>query len=81
MPARRDSRELVQPPAVQLNARRIVAVGTLLWFIAFLALVPFYSSLGHHHHRVWLWTCLAGTICGLAGWSLMIRHRRLGRTI
>jgi RsiW-degrading membrane proteinase PrsW (M82 family) len=78
-----EGRALVQPPAVVMNARRIVAVGTGIWFVAFLALLPFYTSLGHQHpsHRVWLWTCLAGTFCGLAGWSLMVRHRRLGRTI
>ena len=64
-----------------MNAHRIVAVGTLIWFVAFVVLLPFYSSLGHHHHRVWLWTCLAGWVLGLIGWSLMVRHRRQGRTI
>lgn len=73
--------ELVTPPAVQINARRIVAAGTLLWFVAFVALLPFYGWLGRHDHRVWLWTCLAGTILGASGWSIMTRHRGMGRTI
>lgn len=73
--------ELVTPPAVQINARRIVAVGTLVWFAAFAVLLPFWGWLGRHDHRIWLWTCFAGTLCGVAGWSLMTRHRSMGRTI
>jgi hypothetical protein len=76
-----DKRDLVQPPAVQINARRVVAVGTALWFVAFVVLLPFYSRLGDHGHRVWLWTCLAGGILGLIGYSIMSRHRGEGRTI
>jgi hypothetical protein len=74
-------RKLVQPPAAQMNTRRIVAVGTGLFFLAFLALLPFYRWLGEHHHRVWLWTCLAGALLGIAGWSIMVKHKHEGRTI
>ncbi len=73
--------ELVTPPPVQINARRIVMAGTLLWFVAFVALLPFYGWLGDHHHRIWLWTCLAGGCLGIVGYSLMARHRKAGRTI
>jgi hypothetical protein len=73
--------QLVTPPAVQINARRIVAIGTALWFLAFVALLPFYPWLGRHDHRVWLWTCLAGWILGLLGLAIMMRHRGQGRTI
>jgi hypothetical protein len=73
--------DLVTPPPVQINARRIVAVGTLLWFVGFVALLPFYGWLGDHGHRIWLWTCLAGWILGLIGSAIMMRHRRIGRTI
>ena len=66
---------------MQINARRIVAIGTLLWFVAFVALLPFYGWLGDHGHRIWLWTCLAGWILGLIGSAIMMRHRRIGRTI
>ncbi|MGI8762044.1 MAG: DUF2530 domain-containing protein [Jatrophihabitantaceae bacterium] len=72
---------LRQPPAVQIDARRIVAIATGLWLLAFLVLLPFWSWLGHHGHRVWLWTCLAGWVLGLAGYSIMLRHRGQGRTI
>ncbi|MFN2559764.1 MAG: DUF2530 domain-containing protein [Jatrophihabitans sp.] len=73
--------DLVTPPAVQINARRIVAVGTLIWFVAFVALLPFWKWLGEHGHRIWLWTCLAGWVLGLLGLAVMVRHRRAGRTI
>jgi hypothetical protein len=74
-------RQLVQPPPVQMNARRIVAAGTAAWFVAFVVLLFFWSWLGSHGHRIWLWTCLAGWVLGLIGWSIMMRHRRMGRTI
>jgi hypothetical protein len=73
--------ELVTPPAVPINARRIVAAGTAIWFVAFVALLPFYGWLGRHDHRIWLWTCLAGWCLGLLGLAVMSRHRRDGRTI
>lgn len=74
-------RELVTPPAVRINARRIVLLGTAAWFVAFVVLLPFYGWLGRHDHRIWLWTCLAGWVLGLIGWSLMVRHSRMGRTV
>lgn len=76
-----EQRRLVQPPPVQMNARRLVAIGTILWFVAFVVLLPLYGWLGRHDHRIWLWTCLAGWILGILGWSIMMRHRSMGRTI
>jgi hypothetical protein len=76
-----DKRELAQPAAVQINARRITAVGTALFFLGFVVLLPFYGWLGRHDHRIWLWTCLAGAILGVFGYTIMRRHRGEGRTI
>lgn len=73
--------DLIVPPPVQVNARRIVVAGTLLWFVAFVALLPFYGWLGDHGHRLWLWTCLAGWVLGLTGLAIMSRHRRAGRSL
>ena len=64
---------------MQIDARRVVVSGTLLWLLGFLALLPFWSWLGTHHHRVWLWTCLAGAVLGVVGYLLMAKHRREGR--
>jgi Protein of unknown function (DUF2530) len=70
-----------RPPAVQVDARRIVYIGTAIWFLAFVVLLPMYSWLGKHDHRIWLWTSLAGWLLGIAGSLLMRRHRAQGRTI
>jgi hypothetical protein len=72
--------ERKRPAAVQSDPRPIVVVGTALFFVAFV-LLPFYSWLGEHHHRDWLWTALAGWLLGFVGWALLRRHRREGRTI
>ena len=61
------------------DTRPIVLVGTVLWFVAFVVLLPFYGWLGRHGHREWLWTCLAGWLLGLAGWLLLRKHRQEGR--
>jgi Protein of unknown function (DUF2530) len=71
------------PPRVEpitVNSARVVLVGTSLWAIAFVALLPFYTELGHHHHRNWLWTCLAGIGVGAFGYLLTRRHKATGRT-
>jgi hypothetical protein len=74
-------KELKTPPEpVQVDSRRIVLIGTGLWFVAFVALLPFYDWLSRHGHRIWLWTCLAGWILGLVGLALVRKHRDDGRT-
>jgi hypothetical protein len=73
--------DLVVPPPARLNTRRIIIVGTVVWFLGFVGLQPWYGWLGDHGHRVWLWTCLAGWVLGLMGLVLMVRHRRAGRTL
>lgn len=83
-----DERALKQPPAVQMNSQRVAAAGTAIFFVAFLVLAPCYGWLGHHHkiwfattEHVWFWTCLAGWVVGLFGWTLSNRHRKAGRTL
>lgn len=80
-PPRRDggASPLERPPAEQIDARRVVIVGSLLWLVGFLVLLPFWGWLGDHGHRVWLWTCLAGAVLGCVGYALMAKHRREGR--
>ena len=74
-------RAYTRPAAVQTDPRPVVAVGTALFFLGFLVLLPFWGWLGEHGHRVWLWTCLAGWVLGLVGWALLGKHRREGRTL
>jgi len=62
-----------------VNAWPVLAVGTSLFFLAFLVLLPFWSWLGTHGHRVWLWTALAGTVLGLLAIPLVRRHTGEGR--
>lgn len=72
--------ERTRPAAVRTDARRVVLVGTALFVLAFVVLLPAWSWLGTHHHRDWLWTALAGWLLGIVGLTLMGRHRRQGRT-
>ncbi len=53
-----------------------VRVGSLLWLIAFVALLPFYGQLRDSGRGWWLWTCLAGLSLGLFGMEYTKRRRR-----
>ena len=80
-PERPGRKELKTPPEpVQVDSQRVVLIGTAIWFVAFVVLLPFYGWLGEHGHRIWLWTCLAGWILGLLGLPLVRKHRKQGRT-
>lgn len=78
-PPARDRALRPPPEPVQVDARRIVAVGTALWFALFLALLPFWSRLRDGDHLLWLWTPLAAAGLGLIGLILIRRHRGEGR--
>ncbi len=64
---------------LRVDARKVVVIGTGLFFIAFLVLLPFWKALGEHGHRVWLWTALAGTVLGLLALPLIRKHTGEGR--
>lgn len=44
-----------------------VQVGTALWAIGFVALLPFWNNLEAAGNLWWLWTCSAGMALGLFG--------------
>jgi len=67
------------PEPLDVDAARVVAVGTLLWFVGFLVLLPFRTRLADSGHEIWLWTCLAGTGLGLMGLPLCLRQRAAAR--
>jgi hypothetical protein len=60
---------------LDVDGVRTVAVGTALWIIAFLALLPFYGRLEAAGRTWWLWTCLAGFGIGLFGLEYCRRRR------
>lgn len=62
-----------------VDARKVVLIGTSLFLLAFLVLLPMYSWLGQHGHRVWLWTALAGSLLGALGLGLIGKHTGEGR--
>ena len=61
---------------LDVDGVRTVEVGSALWFIAFLALLPFYGRLEDSGRLWWLWTCLAGLGLGLIGLEYCRRRRR-----
>ncbi len=64
---------------LSVDARKVVLVGAALFFVAFVVLLPFWSWLGRHDHRVWLWTALAGWLMGMAAMPLIRKHTGEGR--
>ena len=61
---------------LDVDGVRTLVVGTALWAIAFLALLPFYGQLREDGRGWVLWTCLAGFGLGLFGWEYCRRRAR-----
>jgi hypothetical protein len=64
---------------LDVDGTRTVAVGSVLWLVAFVLLLPFYGRLEESDRVWWLWTCLAGFGLGVLGWDYC-RRRRNRRT-
>ncbi len=63
----------VQP--LDVDGVRTVEVGTALWAVAFVALLPFYGALQESGRLWWLWTCTTGLGLGLIGIEYCRRRR------
>ncbi|MGE5827673.1 MAG: DUF2530 domain-containing protein [Micromonosporaceae bacterium] len=64
----------LDPPMVPIGL-----IGTLLWGVIGLALLPFRDELAARGHAAWPRVCLAGFLIGAFGTGLMLvreRHRR-----
>lgn len=62
--------EAQRPPApepMEVNDVLIVTVGTVLFAIAFVVMLPFHTSLEHAGHGRWVWIALAGALVGMIG--------------
>ncbi len=57
-----------------------VAVGSAVWLVGFLALLPFVQTLRESGRLWWLWTCIAGFGLGLIGLEYCRRRRNAIRT-
>jgi hypothetical protein len=60
---------------LDVDGTRTIAVGALLWLVAFVLLLPFYGRLAEADRTWWLWTCLAGFGGGVIGWDYCRRRR------
>lgn len=60
---------------LDLDGVRTVEVGTVLWLVAFLAMLPFYGSLEESGRLWWLWACMAGFGLGLFGIEICRKRR------
>ncbi len=54
-------------PPLDVTGTRTMLVGTAVWALAFLAMLPFYGTLRDGNRGWWLWTCTAGVGLGLFG--------------
>ena len=61
---------------LDLDGLRTVEVGTALFFLGFLGLLPFYGTLQDDGRAWWLWMCLAGVGLGFIGIEYCRRRRR-----
>ena len=61
---------------LDVDGTRTVAVGTLLFGLAFLALLPMQDRLDDAGRGWWVWTCLAGFGLGVVGWEYCRRRKR-----
>lgn len=64
---------------LDVDGVRTVQVGTAIFFLGFLALLPFYGRLSEDGTTWWLWTCLTGVGLGMLGLEYC-RRRRAFRT-
>jgi len=68
-----DQQSEVQP--LDVDGVRTAEIGTLVWLVAFVALLPFYGRLKDDGHAWWLWTCLAGFGLGCVGVEYLRKRR------
>jgi hypothetical protein len=62
---------------LDVDGVRAVEIGTILWLVVFVGMLPFYGRLKDDGHGWWLWTCLAGF--GLGGLGVEYCRRRRNR--
>ena len=61
---------------LDVDGVRTMQVGSALWFLALMGLLPFVDVLRDTGRGWWLATCLAGAVLGLIGWEYCRRRRK-----
>ncbi|HEU4567182.1 MAG TPA: DUF2530 domain-containing protein [Marmoricola sp.] len=74
-----DERRVAPIAPLDVDGMRTLAVGSALWAVAFLMLLPFAGHLREAGSLWMLWTCLAGFGGGLLGWDHCRRRRNARR--
>lgn len=70
----------IQP--LDVDGIRTLAVGILVWAVAFVVLLPFSSRLREIGMDRWVWTCVTGIGLGLVGLAYCVwRRGRLSRGV
>jgi hypothetical protein len=67
---------VAQVEPLDVDGIRTVGIGSALWLVALVALLPFYGTLESSGRLWWLWTCLAGFGFGMVGLEYCRRRRR-----
>jgi len=60
---------------VDVDGVRAVTIGTILWAVALIALLPFTDTLRDDGHLWWIGTCAVGVLLGLSGLGYTVRRR------
>jgi hypothetical protein len=66
---------------LDVDGVRTLEVGTAIWLVAFVALLPFYGKLEETGRVWWLWSCMAGFGLGLFGIEICRRRRKRRRDL
>lgn len=61
---------------MEVDVFKIVLIGTVLYAIAFLIMLPFHTSLSNAGHPRWVWIALSGVVLGLMGLVITFRRAR-----
>lgn len=68
--------KVAETQPMDVDGVRTMTVGTVLWAVAAVALVPFWQTLRENGTEWWLWSALAGFGLGLIGIEYCRRRRR-----
>lgn len=67
--------KVAQVEPMDVDGVRTMIVGTILWVVALIALLPFVGKLNDAGNSWWPWTCIAGFGLGLIGIEYCRRRR------